>query len=404
MHRCPYCGKLIEEDDEYCRFCGQPLVLQKFICPICGELLYTSMQTCPGCGHKLKELMLIDRMYEKNSIFSFIKKRRNILLIFFFLLTCAIGLYIYSSYKNTYIYTANAAKCIKELNYQNESLANAFSTKNLTKNDKQVLYKKIVSTRKKIMDINEEFSKLHTPKQYSAATDKMKKILTDEISLLDHMEEVIKEPLRQRGIQDLAEIRENTADIKKTASQLSFTGKKVILGTDFTAIPDNLAVWINNLVYEYEEKTKNLSDRTRFFQKMDKYIRQYEITKDSLPDILNNLRKGGYTWSEYFSELDNAALERKNIYDSVAGINAVVSDDKALLQSFVAVLNDSRRYVELVRMAALMEFESNSYQQAETYYGKAEAMHQREISSYKYFLKKYNTAKNKLSKLRMTLE
>lgn len=394
MNQCPRCSRNIKDGDKYCKFCGQALMDKNFICPICGEPLTIFMQTCPGCGHEIDELLPLAKCSKKpiaKHKFKHRKKLIFIILIVFFIIMSA-GFFIYKLNLANEYYLAQSTKCIENLNENNKLLTELFLKKNLAEEDKETLQPKITAAKENIEALNNDFRTETVPHKYVVVNNRIKKLLLAELTILKEAENITQLSPTQGIGKNITNMQNRLNDFKDLSAQINLNGKTIEVDENFYCIASNLEEWNTSLNLAYKTKAESINRQAIFFDRMDQYIKDYELTKDRLPDIMQNLRKGGYTWEEYFSELDTALAYRKTIQNDVAQLDCI-DVDIPIQENFIEVITTSISYVQTAREAAIIEFENNSYARAMPYYDTADTIHQTETDSYDIFIQQYNNAK-----------
>ncbi|MBB5335856.1 double zinc ribbon domain-containing protein [Pectinatus brassicae] len=399
MIRCPYCAKYINEDDEFCRFCGQSLQEKKLVCPVCGEHLNLTMQTCPSCGQELKSLLLVDKHLKYQRA---VRRKIMIFSLIFILLAAGITSYVFFRQRELNNYNLQVSYYIQTVNNTNKILAAMFiKDKNLTPEECR---KQLQIQAKNIDEINKKNAALLVPQEYNKLAADMKQLLINENNLIQQLLTIVNTPVKNSIDADANKVKNNIKEIKRLAATIAVAEQKITIDNNFLAINDNVLAWVKKLRNDYEQNNKQFTNMAQFLAAIETDVQEYEIIKERLPDILSNLRKGGYTWAEYFSELDKAEAKRTELQGAVDNITANVPEGAVLRQSLHNVLSISLQYVRAARQAARIEFEDNDYKEAKPYYDKAEIIHQREEDVYKSFIKQYDDEKKNQEKLQILVK
>jgi hypothetical protein len=126
-------------------------------------------------------------------------------------------------------------------------------------------------------------------------------------------------------------------------------------------------------------------------------VQKYNNAKSDLGGMLENIRKGGYSWFDYF----NTLREAKNLRVSLrAQINNLAAPKGAetIRQQLSDTLTQSINYCDLMNAAANVEYSSNYYN-AQPRYKAAQTVNDSVQAAYSAFNEQYPAEKARLTNI-----
>ena len=146
-----------------------------------------------------------------------------------------------------------------------------------------------------------------------------------------------------------------------------------------------------------KEKIARLLLMNDFFQKVDTMIQRYDSSKLDLGANLDNLRKGGYTWNDYFNTLEMARAFRVGLRNQIDFIKAPKGAENVKRQ-FSEVVSLAIQYCDKMNSGAQLEY-MYRYPDAEKSYNEAKAINTKVQATYSDFINNYQTEKNRLTNM-----
>ena len=215
--------------------------------------------------------------------------------------------------------------------------------------------------------------------------------------MIEETKLVIGKPLNKETDNVIDSLKANIEEAKGLSEKIKVEERNFDLGKGITVLPHQLTMFVEEQRNINKEKIARLLLMNDFFQKVDTMIQRYDSSKLDLGANLDNLRKGGYTWNDYFNTLEMARAFRVGLRNQIDFIKAPKGAENVKRQ-FSEVLSLAIQYCDKMNSGAQLEY-MYRYPDAEKSYNEAKAINTKVQATYSDFINNYQTEKNRLTNM-----
>ena len=294
-------------------------------------------------------------------------------------------------------YLAYYGEASRKIETANDILVNNTTAENL-KNEKIAdLQNQLQVQRDELMNFEKTFSNTHVLQEYSEHHKNLLALLDKEIAMIEETKLVIGKPLNKETDNVIDSLKANIEEAKGLSEKIKVEERNFDLGKGITVLPHQLTMFVEEQRTINKEKIARLLLMNDFFQKVDTMIQRYDSSKLDLGANLDNLRKGGYTWNDYFNTLEMARAFRVGLRNQIDFIKAPKGAENVKRQ-FSEVVSLAIQYCDKMNSGAQLEY-MYRYPDAEKSYNEAKAINTKVQATYSDFINNYQTEKNRLTNM-----
>lgn len=397
MNRCSSCNFEIDESTKFCPNCGSNCQQAGVIkCNKCGMENLSSVSFCKQCGNNLKQ----NRSREiKQKFAAFLEKPQAKIgvALGILLIIVAASTFYYLNFMSKSHYLAYYGEASRKIETANDILVNNTTAENL-KNEKIAdLQNQLQVQRDELMNFEKTFSNTHVLQEYSEHHKNLLALLDKEIAMIEETKLVIGKPLNKETDNVIDSLKANIEEAKGLSEKIKVEERNFDLGKGITVLPHQLTMFVEEQRTINKEKIARLLLMNDFFQKVDTMIQRYDSSKLDLGANLDNLRKGGYTWNDYFNTLEMARAFRVGLRNQIDFIKAPKGAENVKRQ-FSEVVSLVIQYCDKMNSGAQLEY-MYRYPDAEKSYNEAKAINTKVQATYSDFINNYQTEKNRLTNM-----
>lgn len=417
---CSICQRKIEEDDVfYCPGCGTKLHLQEeYNCLNCGQENERDALFCKKCGSSLTEQTSVAAtialqskpqavQQAKTQVLNYAKRIKawaysyryaNIVIgVIIVGLLSILGSYIYFNYVNESRYLARFNEASRKISSANDVLTSNITPDIVKSTQIDSISQQIQEQKVEIDTLEKDFAEKKSPEKYRDQHKIMINLLGLESSILKDASLILTNPLTAETDSLLVSIKGNIDGAEGMANQIQISSDNVRLSTNMVALPHQLTVYVEEKRRVNKERMDRLAAMNKFFTSMDAIIQKYNNAKTDFVGTLENLRKGGDNWDDYFSALGDAKKIRVSLRNQVSSIKAP-REAEALKRQFNEVLTQSINYCDMMNDAANMEH-STIFYVAQPKYKEAANANDDVQKAYSAFITNYEAEKSRLTNI-----
>ena len=407
---CKNCGGLLKEDVRFCPHCGQKC---QTYCSSCGEVLDPDAKFCKHCGTSnsiTKENALASTQAQTiplvplqpsvlERLRTWYEKTKYAKVILLSVLAIALGIgasFYYFSAMSEDRYLARCGEATQRLANTNSTLVKAFAPTPPGQSVPLSQTQQSLQVHKNELDeLASNFQAMRPPGKLEDQHQKVLELLRLEQSIVQEALLILPNPLASETDNLLNSIKEQNEAARALGDTLTIPDISFRMSNEMTTFPNEITLYVEGQRKMLREKQELLTALTKFFQEMDGLIQRYDNAKTDLGGMLENLRKGGYTWGDYFSSLNQARGIRSSLRFQADRLSAPKGTED-LKRQFSEVLTTSLRYCDMMNAAAHVEYGSN-YNRAVPKYKEASGVNDQVQDSYNSFRSFYQSEKERLS-------
>lgn len=407
---CKNCGGLLKEEVRFCPHCGQKC---QTYCASCGEVLDPEAKFCKHCGtsrtstkepvpaaaqpQPMQETPLQPSALERLRNWYETTKYAKIILLSVLALALGISVsFYYFSSMSEDRYLARCEETTQRLGNANSTLVKVFAPTTGPNSTPLSQTQQALQIHKNELDeLAGSFQSMRPPGKFEEQHQKLLELLRLEQSIIQEALLILPNPLAAETDNLLNSIKEQNEAARNLGDTLAIPGISFRMSNEMTTFPNEITLYVESQRKTLREKQELLTALTKFFQEMDGLIQRYDNAKTDLGGLLENLRKGGYTWGDYFSSLNQARGIRSSLRFQVDRLSAPKGSEE-LKRQFSDVLTTSLRYCDMMNAAAHVEHGTN-YNYAVPKYKEASGVNEQVQESYSSFRSFYQSEKERLS-------
>lgn len=390
----------------FCHNCGTKSVEEATSCEECGVKLLTA--------EPIKTETVIENIpneeIEKES-----SKPKNKAFIYTALGVFAVGLigtigtisYIEKTKENLYLEKISVVS--NNLNDLEEEITQ--NLRMIIKGDK--INNKFTKNKEVLKELKSSFKVLQVPEIYNSSNEKISQIIEDDIELIEKTELAISNPTSKESTLLVEDIRKQSENKNKNIQQVSIPGVKI---NDF-----NTSSYVSMVSMYIDEKEKENSEKQKqekieqermaverkkqeekqeklknFVVNFDSILHRYNIARTDLGNIIDKIRTGGYTFTDFYNAIDQARETRKDLRNEIVALDYINSSTENVKKELSYILTKSIDYCEVKRTGIKIEQE-RGIDGASYKYAEADSIDLDIKTSFQKFTNDYNTVRTSAS-------
>ena len=397
--QCPACRQMVDhETAQFCPFCGADLYesVNPWKCKKCGQVNEPKAMFCIGCGQskelqKEKEKTIGGKAgyLLRSNVFKY-----GLLVLFVMLIGAGGSYYFFNNmYEGKYLERyAAAARTVSEAH---DVIVSNIKSDVLSQSRPEDIRNRLKETKDALDRHAQEFAQKKPFKDYEKQHADVTDLLQKESLLIDQIVQITDNPLDENTDATMEEIKQNIDAIKDLSSGIQVPTASFTPSVDLASAVQQLAIFVSAKKKENKEKMERLAANQKFFRQMDEAIDQHNSAREDLGSMLESTRKSSIIWADYFNLLDRARSTRMSVRYKVDLINPPAGTEH-LKQQYLAILDKSVRYCELMSMAAHLTFR-HYYVDGDQKEKEAENLNRQVQGEYKAFLESYAAEKVRLT-------
>ena len=409
---CKNCGGLLNEEVRFCPHCGKKC---QTYCSSCGEVLDPDAKFCKHCGNSrsnvkenepaastqaqpTQQTPLQPSVIERLRTWYETTKYAKVILLSVLAIALGVGVsFYYFSSMSEDRYLTRCGEATQRIANANSTLVKVFaptppgqSATPLSQTQQSLQVHK-----NELDELAGTFQSMHPPSKFEDQHQKLLELLRLEQSIVQEALLILPNPLAAETDNLLNSNKEQNEAARNLGDSLAIPGISFRMSNEMTTFPNEITLYVEGQRKALREKQELLTSLTKFFQEMDGLIQRYDNAKTDLGGMLENLRKGGYTWGDYFSSLSQARNIRSSLRFQADRLSAPKGAEE-LKRQFSDVLTNSLRYCDMMNAAARVEHGTN-YNYAVPKYKEASGVNDQVQESYSSFRSFYQSEKERLS-------
>ncbi len=408
---CKNCGGLLNEEVRFCPHCGQKC---QTYCSSCGEVLDPDAKFCKHCGNSRSnakenepasmQAQATQQAPPQPSVLERLRtwyettKYAKVILLSVLAVVLGIGVsfYYFSSISEDR-YLTRCGEATQRLANANSTLVKVFAPTPPGQSSTPLSQtQQALQVHKNELDeLAGSFQAMRPPSKFEEQHQKLLELLRLEQSIVQEALLILPNPLAAETDNLLNSIKEQNETARNLGDALAIPGVTFRMSNEMTTFPNEITLYVEGQRKALREKQELLTALTKFFQEMDGLIQRYDNAKTDLGGMLENLHKGGYTWGDYFSSLNQARGIRSSLRFQADRLIAPKGAEE-LKRQFSDVLTTSLRYCDMMNAAARVEHGTN-YNYAVPKYKEASGVNEQVQESYSSFRSFYQSEKERLS-------
>ena len=413
---CSHCHQALEPDALFCPKCGnkcQP----SCCCAACGQENAPDAHFCKNCGASLPSQSATiplpsitqtaaaavspapePNLAEKAALFfkAHPKAKLGIGAVVF-VLAALLGSFLYWHFSSESAYTSSYVEASRKIINANDVLASSLAPGNLKSTPRNITQQQLQQQKDELDSFKKKFENKKAPTKYAEEHKYMTDLLKIETTLFQQSILIVTNPLNAETDNLLTEVKNNVEEAKALSAKIQMPNATIAFPSQMSVLPSQLTIFVEEQRKLNREKMERLTAMNEFFKQMDAIILKYNNSKTDLSGMLENCRKGGYTWFDYFASIRQAKNIRSSLRFQVNNLSAPKGAE-GVKQQLSDVLTQAINYCDLMNSAANIEYRT-SYYNAEPHYKAAKASNDTIQTDYSAFSTNYAAEKIRLTNI-----
>lgn len=385
------CAKCNSESDDIASFCQS-----------CGNKL-----TMPLSENDLPEVEEPIKDHEVNKIKPLNKTFILTSVVIALFVTVSISVYFYLESSKEALYLNKMASFSDSLVNTEEGLKKALKEKKL---DETFIKKQ----RDELISIKTQFNDLQVPNKYNEQNNKFGQIISNEISILEKLDLLNSNYSSEESKPLLEDVKKNYDDDKKILENFNIPKLNIKDTLNISNYP-LLVIYLNKKEKAKKEEEKAQEENKRkeelnkkqeeenkekinsFFSTFENILNKYELARTDLGNILDKIRKGGFTFQDFYRAVEDARESRVNLRNEVASLSYINKETEKLKKELSNILTNSIDYCEVKRSGIKLEQDTGFIsEQVSSKYSEADRIDLEIKQDYSKFSSDYEKAKKDL--------